>query len=144
MGKSLCKLIEKKALTDHPGAYADLISKPKFVCLKCGRAANHKKSLCDPESLKKIRWAVLNQPQDGEPTEDHEKRYTIHCPCPASLSGLLCRPVLPSSGNQTHSIQAQGSVWQGIWNQRFWPLVTGPHSIWQERQQICGVMDAGN
>ena len=55
MGKCLCKLIDKKVLKDDPGAYADLISKPRFVCLKCGRAANHKKRLCDPEGLKKIR-----------------------------------------------------------------------------------------
>jgi hypothetical protein len=53
MGKSLCKLVGKKALKDDPGAYADLVFKPQFICLKCGRAANRKNNLCDPEGIKK-------------------------------------------------------------------------------------------
>jgi len=54
MGKSLCKLVEKGVLKDDPDAYKDLVSKPRFICLNCGRVANLKKSLCNPKSLKKL------------------------------------------------------------------------------------------
>ncbi len=54
MGKSLCKLAGKKILKDDPSAYIDLVSKPKFICLNCGRVANSKKNLCKPENMKKL------------------------------------------------------------------------------------------
>jgi hypothetical protein len=54
MGKSLCKLVNKKILKDEPGAYVDLVSKPQFICLKCGRVAKIKKNLCNPEGFKNI------------------------------------------------------------------------------------------
>ena len=54
MAKSLCKLVEKKILKDDPAAYLKLVSNPKFVCQNCGRVANSKKTLCKPESIKKL------------------------------------------------------------------------------------------
>jgi hypothetical protein len=53
MAKSLCKLVEKKILKENPAAYINLVSKPRFVCLNCGRVANSKKNLCKPENMKK-------------------------------------------------------------------------------------------
>ncbi len=54
MGQSLCKLVGKKILKENPAAYIDLVSKPKLVCLNCGRVANSKKNLCKPENMKKL------------------------------------------------------------------------------------------
>ena len=50
-GKSLCKRVDGKALKKDPDAYQKLIETPKFVCLKCGRAAKHRDNLCDPVKL---------------------------------------------------------------------------------------------
>ncbi len=50
-GKSLCKLVGGKALKKDLEAYVRLIDSPKFVCTKCGRAANNKKYLCQPEKI---------------------------------------------------------------------------------------------
>lgn len=54
MAKTLCKLIGKKILKEDPAAYIGLVSKPKSVCLNCGRVANSKKNLCKPENMKKL------------------------------------------------------------------------------------------
>jgi hypothetical protein len=54
MAKSLCKLVGKKILKEDPASYIDLVSKPRFVCLNCGRVANSKKNLCKPENMKKL------------------------------------------------------------------------------------------
>jgi hypothetical protein len=54
MAKSLCKLVGKKILKEDAPAYIELVSKPKFVCLNCGRVANSKKNLCKPENMKKL------------------------------------------------------------------------------------------
>ena len=50
-GKSLCKLVGDKILKKDPGTYKKLVERPAFLCLKCGRAANQKKNLCDPTKL---------------------------------------------------------------------------------------------
>ena len=50
-GKSLCKRIEGKALKRDLDAYKKLVDAPQFVCLKCGRAANSRKNLCDPAKI---------------------------------------------------------------------------------------------
>ncbi len=50
-GKTLCKLVEGKALKRDLDAYSELVDAPQFVCLRCGRAANRKKNLCDPTHL---------------------------------------------------------------------------------------------
>ena len=54
MAKRLCKLVGKKILTKDPAAYLELVSKPRFVCLNCGRVANSKKNLCNPENMKNL------------------------------------------------------------------------------------------
>jgi hypothetical protein len=49
--KTLCKLVANKAVKKKLGSYKELIDAPQFVCLRCGRAANRRKSLCDPARL---------------------------------------------------------------------------------------------
>jgi hypothetical protein len=46
MAKELCKL--KKSLKKDRQKYFLLVNQPTHICGKCGRAANSKKSLCDP------------------------------------------------------------------------------------------------
>jgi len=55
MAKNLCKLVDKKILKDDPASYIELVLKPKFVCLECGRVSDSKKNLCKPENIKKLR-----------------------------------------------------------------------------------------
>jgi hypothetical protein len=50
-GKSLCKLVGNKMLKKDLEAYMRLIDAPTHVCTKCGRAANSKKNLCQPEKI---------------------------------------------------------------------------------------------
>ena len=45
--KSLCKLVKEKWLKQNLDEYIGLVSKPKYICKNCGRAANRKKNLCD-------------------------------------------------------------------------------------------------
>lgn len=49
MGKELCK--QKKTLKSDFAGYVLLVQQPRFVCLKCGRAANKKKNLCNPQKI---------------------------------------------------------------------------------------------
>jgi hypothetical protein len=49
MAKKLCKL--KKKLTQDFDTYVLLVHEPRFVCAKCGRAANKKKNLCTPQPM---------------------------------------------------------------------------------------------
>ena len=49
MSKELCKL--KKQLKGNLREYMLLVNQPRFVCRKCGRAANSKKNLCSPIKL---------------------------------------------------------------------------------------------
>jgi len=46
--KTLCKLIKKKILEEDFGSYAELVRGSRFICKKCGRAAESKKRLCKP------------------------------------------------------------------------------------------------
>ena len=43
--------MEDKVLKKEPDAYKKLVAAPKFVCLRCGRAANSRKNLCDPVKI---------------------------------------------------------------------------------------------
>ncbi len=49
MSKTLCDL--KKQLKCDFESYTLLVCNPRFVCRKCGRAANKKKYLCEPEKI---------------------------------------------------------------------------------------------
>ena len=51
MGKELCK-IQELLIRKNPDEYAELVNKPKYLCKRCGRVANKKKSLCKPVRLK--------------------------------------------------------------------------------------------
>lgn len=50
MSAELCKL--KKSLKGDLPSYILLVNQPRFVCLNCGRVANKKKNLCDPQRIK--------------------------------------------------------------------------------------------
>jgi hypothetical protein len=49
MSKQLCKL--KKQLKGDIREYALLVNQPRYLCQKCGRAANSKKNICSPIKL---------------------------------------------------------------------------------------------
>lgn len=49
MGKTLCDL--KKELKHDLDGYIQLVCSPRFICTKCGRVANSKKSLCEPHRI---------------------------------------------------------------------------------------------
>ena len=50
--KHLCKW-SKGDIEKNFSEYRKIVSKPKFVCMKCGRVASSKKFLCKPEPLEK-------------------------------------------------------------------------------------------
>ena len=57
MAKSLaerrfCKL-SSDMVEDQLDTYTELVSKPKFFCLKCFRVSRDKQNLCRPKKLKK-------------------------------------------------------------------------------------------
>lgn len=49
MSKTLCEL--KRELKKEMPTYILLVNQPKFVCTACGRVANKKKNLCQPEKM---------------------------------------------------------------------------------------------
>lgn len=52
MSKKLCKLVSDGFLDDHTKKYTQMVNNPKYVCMKCGRAANDEDSLCRPKKIK--------------------------------------------------------------------------------------------
>jgi hypothetical protein len=52
MSKKLCKLVSDGFLDDHTKKYTQMVNEPKYVCMKCGRAANDESSLCRPKKMK--------------------------------------------------------------------------------------------
>jgi hypothetical protein len=48
--KELCKL--RKELKEDLHTYMLLVHRPRFVCERCGRAANKKKYLCHPKKIR--------------------------------------------------------------------------------------------
>lgn len=50
MSKELCKL-KKKMLKDELDSYVLLVQNPQYICTKCGRVANKKKSLCSGQKM---------------------------------------------------------------------------------------------
>jgi hypothetical protein len=50
VAKSLCKWTKTEYRSEEK-KLRKLVSKPKFVCRNCGRAARTKKALCNPFAL---------------------------------------------------------------------------------------------
>ena len=48
--KTLCDL--KHLLQTDPKRYMKYVDRPSHICLKCGRAANEKKLVCEPKKIK--------------------------------------------------------------------------------------------
>lgn len=48
---TLCKLVKKEYMVKHTEEYQQLVKDPRYFCLKCGRAAHDKKSLCRPHKM---------------------------------------------------------------------------------------------
>jgi hypothetical protein len=48
----LCKLVKNSSLKKHPDEYQELVSDATYICLKCGRVAKDKSSLCKPKLMK--------------------------------------------------------------------------------------------
>ena len=51
MANKLCDL--KKLLKKNLKEYVKYVDKPEFVCHKCGRVANERKTLCKPARIRK-------------------------------------------------------------------------------------------
>ena len=49
--KSLCDLTKKEIENDIENIMT-MVNKPKYVCVKCARAANDKKFVCKPVKIK--------------------------------------------------------------------------------------------
>ena len=47
--KHLCKF--KDHIKDELELYKRLVKEPRYVCLKCGRAAHEEKHLCKPAAI---------------------------------------------------------------------------------------------
>ena len=51
--QKLCKVVKSVSLKKQLDDYKKLVSKPNYVCEKCGRVAQNKESLCHPVLLEK-------------------------------------------------------------------------------------------
>jgi hypothetical protein len=49
--KHICALAEGGSIKRDPEGFKKLVGKPRFVCRRCGRAANSAESLCEPEKI---------------------------------------------------------------------------------------------
>ncbi len=47
---SLCKW-KKKDMSNHFDMLSELVNRPAYLCVKCGRAANKKRNLCKAKSI---------------------------------------------------------------------------------------------
>ncbi len=48
--KQMCKW-DKRTIRKKFAAFADAVRHPEYACMKCGRVAATRKTLCSPESL---------------------------------------------------------------------------------------------
>lgn len=48
--KGLCKW-KRAEYREQKKLLRQIVSRPRYVCLRCGRVADKKKLLCEPESL---------------------------------------------------------------------------------------------
>lgn len=53
--KVLCKQISQKILEKEVLEYLKIVSKPKYICWKCGRVAKKTKYLCKGEKIKTVK-----------------------------------------------------------------------------------------
>lgn len=67
MSKKLCKLVSDGFLDDHTKKYTQMVNDPKYVCMKCGRAANDEDSLCRPKKIK-------DKKEDRDEAKKEDKR----------------------------------------------------------------------
>jgi hypothetical protein len=44
--KTLCEIFKKDMSKDELRKYVSLLNSPKYICKKCGRAANEKERVC--------------------------------------------------------------------------------------------------
>ncbi|MBD3224526.1 MAG: hypothetical protein GF313_07340 [Caldithrix sp.] len=51
--KELCKIAKKDYLDSNLNDYRVLVQNPRYLCKKCGRAANAKELLCKSKKLYK-------------------------------------------------------------------------------------------
>lgn len=51
MSKTLCKLVKKELPSDDAEKYLKTVLPAKYLCIKCGRVARKKDSLCKPEKI---------------------------------------------------------------------------------------------
>jgi hypothetical protein len=51
MSKKLCSLVKKDGLKEDLKGFKKLVREPKFLCKKCGRAAEKEKHLCKAVEL---------------------------------------------------------------------------------------------
>ena len=58
--KPMCKLAKEGAHEEDPEGFFAMLDTPRFICMKCGRAANKKKNLCDPKKV-----AGATEPGEG-------------------------------------------------------------------------------
>ena len=49
--KKLCKRVLDGQLESNLNKFIKKVAKPSFICIKCGRMADKKASLCHPVSL---------------------------------------------------------------------------------------------
>lgn len=49
--KKICKLVKDDVLEEDLKEFKQLVVNPTHLCIKCGRVANDKKLLCEPEKL---------------------------------------------------------------------------------------------
>ena len=49
--KTLCERANNGQLQSNLNKFIKKVAKPSFICLKCGRVANKKSSLCRPVSF---------------------------------------------------------------------------------------------
>ncbi len=53
MTRPLCK--RTRQLKEAPDRYLAKVEEPRLICTRCGRLANRKKYLCQPEKPGKLR-----------------------------------------------------------------------------------------
>jgi len=61
MSKTLCE--RKKDLKHNLEDYVQLVCPARFVCSNCGRVANKKKYLCEPERIEEFQLESEIEPE---------------------------------------------------------------------------------